>query len=108
MSTRLKAKSYSEQINNALVMSGGLKNNLEHLATRGMSRQFIHDLDVMRNRITKKDGEQEKLKAELKLATAELNEMLKDLNSLMKEAIKVVKLGMPQEQWKEFSIQDKR
>ena len=103
-----RRRSYSEQVNNALVMSGGLKNNLTHLATRGMSKQFIHDFDVLRERITKKNSEQEKLKSDLKSATTELNEMLKDLDKMEAEAVKVVKLGMPQDQWKEFGVMAKK
>ncbi|MDR2145815.1 MAG: hypothetical protein LBE91_05075 [Tannerella sp.] len=103
-----KSKSFATQINNAQVMSAGLKANLEALEKRGINEEFIAVLDANLNSIIERNNAQERLKAELKTSTAALEALLTDLNKTMTEAVKVVKLGAPQEQWKEFGITAKR
>ena len=51
---------------------------------------------------------QEKLKADLKSKTAELEAKMKEIDVKMSEAKKIVKMDIPQSQWKEFGIVDKR
>ena len=51
---------------------------------------------------------QEKLKADLKSKTAELEAKMKEIDAKMSEAKKIVKMDIPQSQWKEFGIYDKR
>jgi len=55
-----------------------------------------------------KQEEQEKLKADLKSKTESLNALLDSLAGKYSEARKLVKLEIPQSQWKEFGINDKR
>ena len=103
-----KSKSYAVQISNAQVMSAGLKANLEALKKRGLSDEFIVTLDKTLTGAIEKNNEQEKLKADLKTATAALEALLTELSKTMSEATKVVKLDIPKEQWKEFGIVAKR
>lgn len=103
-----KSKAYAEQLNNAQVMSVALGANLETLKKRGMSDEFIAALVGLHSQITIKNSEQERLKAELRTATAEMEALMAQLHGQMKEAIKVVKLEVPKSQWVEFGIVDKR
>jgi len=103
-----KSKSYAEQISNAKVMGTALMANLDELTKRGMSREFIAELEAKVSLTITKNSEQEKLKAELKMATAAIDSMLAEIGEAMSEATKVVKLSLPQEQWKEFGITAKR
>jgi uncharacterized FlaG/YvyC family protein len=48
------------------------------------------------------------LKAKLKSKTDELNKKMDDMNDLVDEAKKVVKLELDKTQWKEFGIDDMR
>ena len=105
---RVQSKSYAEQINNAQVMTAGLKANSSVLEKRGATAEFITGLETTLNSAISKNNEQEKLKADLKASTAALDKLLVDLKKMMGEAVTVVKLEMPQEQWKEFGIQAKR
>ena len=50
------------------------------------------------------DTKQEKLKAEQKACTAELNAKSKELSDIMADCKKRVKLAIKQELWKEFGI----
>jgi SOS response regulatory protein OraA/RecX len=103
-----KSKAYAEQISDAQVMKSGLKAHLDELQQRGISPQFIDTLEESINSSIEQNNAQEKLKADLKAATATLETLLKKLDASMSEATKVVKLQMPQEQWKEFGIKAKR
>jgi hypothetical protein len=103
-----KSKSYAVQISDAQTMSAGLKANLEALKKRGVTKKFIASLDTTLNSAIAKNNEQEKLKADLKASTAAVETLLAELNKMMSEATKVVKLDTPKEQWKEFGIVAKR
>lgn len=104
----VKSKKYSDQISDAHVMENGLRNNAVQVARRGIDMDFIKQLEELRNEVTKLNNEQEKLKADLKMKTAELDTTMREMNKLMRESRKVVKLEFPQEQWKEFGVNDKR
>jgi hypothetical protein len=103
-----KSKAYAEQISDAQVMKAGLTAHFNELEQRGISPQFINTLDGRISSSIEQNNTQERLKADLKAATATLDALLKELNASMSEATKVVKLQMPQEQWKEFGIKAKR
>jgi hypothetical protein len=107
MSTQAK-KAYATQISDAQVMAAGLNANLDLLQQRGMTAEFIGKLQTGTNTAIAQNNAQEKLKADLKAATAALDKTLGKINNAMSEATKVVKLQMPQEQWKEFGIKAKK
>ena len=101
-------KSYAESINGAQLMTTGMQNNEAVAAQRGWLQTNNTGLINVRAEAIALNDEQEKLKAALKLKTAELEAKMTELNRLMTEAKKVVKLGFPQAQWKEFGVADKR
>ncbi|MDR1678162.1 MAG: hypothetical protein LBR81_00055 [Prevotellaceae bacterium] len=103
-----KPKSYAELISDAQVMATGLKTHLDELKKRGMTEEFITALEATLNNAIAKNNEQEKLKADLKVATVALDSMLTDMSASMTEAVNVVKLTLPQPQWIEFGITAKR
>ena len=104
----IMAKTYSEKINIAQVMQAGMQNNAAEASQRGWSNEKNTQLGNIRAEAIALNDEQERLKAELKMKTAALNAKMAALNALMNEAKKVVKLGFPKEQWKEFGVADKR
>ena len=99
---------YAEQISDAQVMESGLKNNQEQAARRGLDVAFTTLLETNRKAAATLNDEQEKLKADLKMKTAELEAKLSELDKQMHKARKIVKLDFTQTQWKEFGITDKR
>jgi hypothetical protein len=102
------AKIFAQTINDAQLMAAALDANLELLRKRGMTREFIEQLESSIKTISLKNIEQERLKGELHAATASIKFLKEQLHSQMKEAVKVVKLDIPQPQWKEYGIADKR
>jgi hypothetical protein len=103
-----KSKSYAQQIDSAQVMLAGLKANQATLEKWGITVEFVTGLETTLNNAIAKNNEQEKLKADLKAATAALNEFLAEMKKAVSEAATVVKLEMPKEQWKEFGVAAKR
>ena len=101
-------KSYAEKISSAQVMLGGLNKHLNELTQRGMSQEFISKLMGNTEKAVTQNIEQEKLKADLRTATASLNNTVSQIDLAMSEATKVVKLAIPKEQWIEFGITAKR
>jgi len=100
--------SYAEQISGAQVMVAGLRANAGQVSRRGLDDQFINKLDSDRLSAAALNDQQERLKAELKSKTAELDAMMAEMDKGVTEAKKIVKLDFPQEQWKQFGIEDKR
>lgn len=101
-------KTYAEQISQAQVMTAGLKNNAAQVARRGLDEAFVNKLEADRLAAVALNNEQEKLKADLKAKTAQLDATLTELDKGLAEARKIVKLDFPQGQWREFGIEDKR
>ena len=54
------------------------------------------------------NSEQEKLKADLKTKTQELSKTIIEIESKVSFIKKLIKIDIPQTQWKEFGIEDKR
>ena len=54
------------------------------------------------------NSEQEKLKADLKTKTQELSKTITEIESKVSFIKKLIKIDIPQTQWKEFGIEDKR
>ena len=100
--------SYAEIINSAKVMISGLKGNAERVGKRGINGEFIGKMEELQGKGMTVDNEQEDLKAKLKTKTVELEGIIEELNKMMSEAKKVVKLEMEKESWKSFGIQDSK
>ena len=101
-------KSFAEKINNANVMFAALNAHIDQLSQRGMNAKFIESLGEEARKANAQNVVQEKLKADLKSATATLNSTITKIDLAMSEAKKVVKLAIPKEQWLEFGITAKR
>lgn len=104
----MPSKTFSNRISDAQVMCTGMANNETEAAKRGWSSEQNDKLGTTRTEAINLNDEQERLKAALKTATAALDAKMAELGTQMKEAKKVVKLGFPQSQWKEFGVTDKR
>ncbi|MDR2928544.1 MAG: hypothetical protein LBV41_10180 [Cytophagaceae bacterium] len=103
-----KSNSYAKQVSDAQTMATALEANLSTLEKRGMNESFINSLSGTLTITTGLNSKQERLKGELKSTTVELADAKERLHNLMAEAVKVVKLQIPQERWIEFGITGKR
>ncbi len=98
----------SQKISDARLMIAGIKGNLEILKSIGLNEQNAQEIETALAKVQELDTKQERLKAELKVCTAELNDFSKQMDSLVRSSRKRVKLAVPQAGWKEFGIQDRR
>lgn len=103
-----QSRSFADQVSNAEVMLNGLRNNIETLSKRGINQEFIDQMTQLHQSVITTNNEQENLKATLKVKTDELNRSMTELLRLYAESRKLVKMELPQVQWVEFGISDKR
>lgn len=100
-------KSYAESISQTNVMVDGMTRNLSKLP-QNLDEAFVKNLSELKVKAVALNSEQEKLKADLKVKTAELENVLAELGKQYDFAKKRIKLDFSQEQWKEFGIADKK
>lgn len=102
------AMSYADKINLMKVMLSGLKANTDKLSKRGLDVAFVKKFEDAYQNVIMLDNEQETLKARLKEKTAMLDRGMEDIEALLSESKKIVKLDIPKERWREFGITDSR
>lgn len=101
-------KSYADSINKMKLMLAGIKNHQAALVKRGVDEAFISDFEGTYNNAQTIDNEQEKMKADLKAKTAELDTVMAVGLKKYADTKKLVKMTIPKEQWMEFGIEDKQ
>lgn len=74
----------------------------------GITETEADDLDNKASELRKANAEQEKLKADLKVATKKATDLQDELYRQMMDDKKRIKLVIPQEEWVAFGITDKR
>jgi len=101
-------RTFAEIVNKSRLMIAGLRNNAAEVNRRGIDASFITEYENELQELERLDAEQERLKAELKMKTEAALTKRKQVESKLSEAKKVVKLSLPQAQWVEFGMEDKR
>lgn len=99
---------FSDFMHECELMSSGIEGNKDELASVGIDAKKAKDFDTLYSTTKKLNNEQEKLKADLKSKTDELNTKNSELKDLYSEMKKRIKVQISQPRWKEFGIQDKR
>ncbi|ACU93487.1 membrane-binding protein [Capnocytophaga ochracea] len=100
-------KTYSTNLVESQVMIDGLKGRNDKLPL-GVKAEDITKLEELRKKMETLNSEQEKLKADLKTKTQELSKTITEIESKVSFIKKLIKIDIPQTQWKEFGIEDKR
>ena len=100
-------KTYSTNLVESQVMIDGLKGSNDKLPL-GVKTEDITKLEELRKKMETLNSEQEKLKADLKTKTQELSKTITEIESKVSFIKKLIKIDIPQTQWKEFGIEDKR
>ena len=102
------AKTFAQKLSDARLMSAGIKAHKDELAGVTLGEDQAAAIETLVNKVRELDTQQEKLKAELKTCTAELDKQSKGLADALLDAKKRVKLTIPQSMWQEFGISDKK
>ena len=93
-------KTFAETLASAQLMAKALQESGNLPA--GIEPSAAHDLERFYEEVTKINQEQEKLKAQLKEKTAQLDASLKKLDEKYAFIKKYIKLGVPQELWRQY------
>ena len=102
------AKTFAQRLSDARLMVAGIRAHKDELAGVTLGEEQAAAMEAQFNKLRELDTQQEKLKAELKTCTAELDKQAKELDDALKDAKKRVKLTLPQSLWQEFGISDKK
>lgn len=103
----MAGKTFVEIVSGAKILIASLKGRISNLPA-GVTSEQVSDAEAVSKRVDVLNQEQEKLKADLKVKTAELDAAVKELEEKSANLKKYTKLGTKQEEWREFGIEDKR
>ena len=95
---------FAQKLSDARLLSDAVKAHEAELLKVGLEEKTAESLKECVDELSRLDTEQEKLKAELKVTTAKMADVLKVLDGVMTDSRKRVKLAFKSEQWKEFGI----
>ena len=91
-------KTFVEIISGAKLLIEGLKGRKFNLPT-GVSETQLTEAEGLHKKAEELNRQQEKLKADLKVKTAELDAIMKDLDGKISTIRKYTKLGTQKEEW---------
>jgi hypothetical protein len=103
-----KRGSYAQQVNRVRLLIEGIGKHLEDLSKLGLDGAYVEELKEQKRVVEEIDAQQERLKADLKSCTHLLSEEMKKMRRLANRGRKLVKIEIPQSQWKEFGIDAKK
>jgi len=101
-------KTYALSVDSAQVMLAAIRSYTSELSRRGIDTAFQTELEAKINTTIAENNEQEKRKAALKSQTVIVDKSVKEMNAMVAEAQKIVKMDIPKALWKEFGIQSKQ
>jgi hypothetical protein len=100
--------SYAERVNAARLLAEAVGQNLEQLAKVGLDEAYVQALESQKKKVEDIDARQERLKADLKDTTEELNREMRALRQMVNRGRRLVKVEIPSARWKEFGIDAKQ
>lgn len=100
-------KSFAETITSTQLLAKALEGRAGNLPI-GISTELVEEIKSLNQQAVELNVVQEKLKAELKEKTAQIDKTILSLEEKYSLAKKYIKMALPQEQWREFGFEDKR
>ena len=101
-------KSFAQFLSDTRLMTEGCNAHLDEVKAVGITESMVAKLEEKSKALAELDTQQEKLKADLKSLTAKLTTELTAQEKLLNEMRRRVKVGIAQEQWREFGITARR
>ena len=104
------SKSFADIISEVRIMIDALNRigSVPEDFPMGLGATFIDELTASREKVVKYNTEKEKLNAELTAKIMQMDDEIKKMRKLYDAAKEKVKQDVPQEQWIEFGITDKK
>jgi molybdopterin converting factor small subunit len=101
---RRRPRSFNERVGEAELLVDAMEKNMEELSARGGSEEFVNQLKAAIQEVKTINSDQEKAKATMKDLTSNVNRKLDDLDKLVSDGRKIVKMVINQERWVGFGI----
>lgn len=99
--------SLAEVLSKSQLMVKALQERNENLPV-GVTAELREELAQLNTKLFNANAEQEKLKAQLKEKTTEVENFLVEIDKKYALLKKYVKLGVEKQAWREFGIEDKK
>ena len=102
------AKMYSDQIEKTQLLLKEMKNNIGRLKGKGLDENYLCNLKNDTDLLATYNIDYDKLKADFKAKSIQINIKLEEVKKQVKEAKKILKRNFEQNEWKDFGVLDKR
>lgn len=102
------SKTYSEQVEKAVMLAEGVKNNFNLVKDKGISMDDIELLLKQAKEVKEASEEVDELRANLSAKSAVAQKKLADIKNQMLAVKRIIKMNFDQLKWQKFSIADKR
>ena len=103
-----RPRGFNEVLGAAELLAEAMTANQEALTPRGGGEEFVNRIKTAVVEAKDLNIEQERNKALQKESTGKVEEKLVELNKLISEGHKIVKLGIDQKRWVEFGLRATR
>lgn len=104
----MKTLTFQDTMTLARMMAAGIRKHGEEISSLGIAEKDAEFLETMNSSLKEIDTRQEQLKADLKACTEQLSKTQSELTTELSRLKKLVKIAIPQSQWNDFGITDKR
>jgi hypothetical protein len=102
------SKTYSEQVEKAVMLAEGVKNNFNLVKDKGISMDDIELLLKQAKEVKEASEEVDELRANLSAKSAVAQKKLADIKNQMLAVKRIIKMNFDQLKWQKFGIADKR
>jgi hypothetical protein len=99
---------HSEQVAKSQLLIAGMEKNVELIKNKGLDAKFISKLKSETNTVASYNEECEKIKADARAKTRQLNIKANEVRMQVKEAKKIIKRDFDKSEWHKFGISDSR
>jgi hypothetical protein len=105
---KYKPRGFNERIGDAELLAEAMDKNKEELSARGGGEEFVNLLKTTLQAAKALNTTQEENKATLKESTQTLGLKMDELDKLVSDGYKIVKMVVNQKRWVEFGITTSR
>lgn len=95
---------FANRLMTAKNMVAGLTAHASELASRGITTEVLAQMNQLYEEAIQLDDKRNALKARSQEATAQSEETMSELESLCRDAKKIVRMELPEETWPEFGF----
>lgn len=100
--------SYANKISMARMLVAGFKNFWQRFAKSGIDEKYVKEIEDLTEKVLEFKQKQNRIRADLRATTVELQEALKTLGKKVSRGRGMVKVELEQSLWNAFGITSKK